>query len=101
MIHTPTVIKVDCIVRKDSRYRRTEFARRRTITVEGRAVDLVAPEDLILSKLAWAKPSHSEIQLRDVRNLIACVETLDWSYIARWAVDPELDVRDLLAEVRP
>lgn len=53
----------------------------------------------MLSKLAWAKPSHSELQLRDVRNLIACVEQLDWSDMERWAV--ELDVEDLLAEVRP
>ncbi len=31
LIHNETVIKVDCIVRKESEYRRTEFARRRRI----------------------------------------------------------------------
>lgn len=31
----------------------------------------------MLSKLAWAKPSHSEVQLRDVRNVIASVPTLE------------------------
>lgn len=98
VIHTPTVIKVDCIVRKNSPYRATEFERRRPVIVRGRPVQVVSPEDLVLSKLVWAKPSHSEVQLRDVRNLVACVEGLDWGYVERWAV--VLDVEALLAEVR-
>jgi len=28
IIHMPTVIKVDCVIRKDTPYRREEFARR-------------------------------------------------------------------------
>lgn len=99
VIHTPTVLKVDCIVRKNTPYRRVEFERRRVITVEGHAIRVVSPEDLVLSKLVWAKPSHSELQLRDVRNLIASVPGLDWNYLDRWAAD--LTVTDLLAEVRP
>jgi len=98
VIHTPTVIKVDFIVRKGTAYRRVEFDRRRTVTVDGHVIHVVAPEDLVLSKLVWAKPSHSEVQLRDVRNLIGCVRDLDWGYLERWAAD--LDVTDLLAEVR-
>jgi len=99
VIHVPTVIKIDCIVRKDTPYRRVEFARRRIIPVEGHAIRVVSPEDLVLSKLAWAKPSHSEMQLRDVRNLIGCVPDLDWQHLDHWA--RELDVADLLAKVRP
>lgn len=98
VIHLPTVIKIDCIVRKDTPYRRAEFERRRTVMVEGHAVYVVAPEDLVLSKLAWAMPSRSEVQLRDVRNLLACVPDLDWSHLDRWA--PELGVAALLDEVR-
>ena len=77
---------------------RVEFDRRREITVEGHVVRFVSAEDLVLSKLAWAKPSHSEVQLRDVRNLVACVATLDWSYLERWAID--LTVAELLAALR-
>jgi hypothetical protein len=98
MIHTPTVIKVDVIVRKDTPYRRLEFDRRRTIAVDGHTIWIVSAEDLVLSKLVWAKPSRSELQLRDVRNLIGCVPDLDWSYLERWAAD--LTVADLLAEMR-
>ncbi|MCC6764290.1 MAG: hypothetical protein IT293_06475 [Deltaproteobacteria bacterium] len=99
LIHTPTVIKVDFLLRKNTPYRLVEFGRRRALTVGGHVIHVVAPEDLVLSKLAWAKPSHSEVQLRDVRNLIACVPDLDWRYLERWAAD--LTVTDLLAEVRP
>ncbi len=85
IIHTAYVIKIDFVVRKDSDYRREEFSRRRPVSVEGNEFFIVAPEDLILSKLEWAKDTHSEVQLADVRNLLACVEGLDRSYLAQWA----------------
>ena len=97
-IHLDLVIKIDFIVRKNTPYRRTEFARRRAVPVGGATVWLVSAEDLLLSKLHWAKDSRSELQLGDVRNLIACVPDLDWSYIDQWAA--HLSVTRLLAEVR-
>ena len=63
----------------------TEFARRREITIEGQPINIVAPEDLILSKLFWAKGSGSEFQLLDVRNLLKTVKRLNRPYLARWA----------------
>ena len=55
LIHTEYVIKVDFVVRKDSPYRRKEFSRRKRVPVDNQFVFVVAPEDLILSKLEWAK----------------------------------------------
>lgn len=69
MINNDLVVKVDCVVRKDSEYRREEFARRRSVIIAGEPVAIVSPEDLILSKLEWAKESRSPMQLDDVRNL--------------------------------
>lgn len=43
---------------------------------------LVSKEDLIISKLFWAKDSHSEIQLGDVRNLLAT--GYNAPYLQRW-----------------
>jgi hypothetical protein len=63
MIHCGLVVKVDCIVRKDTEYRREEFAHRRAVSIEGQTVFMVAPEDLILSKLDWAKESRSQMQI--------------------------------------
>ena len=84
MIHNTLVVKVDCVVRKDSAYRREEFARRRPVTIAGQQVSIVAPEDLILSKLDWAKETHSQVQLDDVRNLLRSVQGLDIAYMNRW-----------------
>ena len=98
MIHTRTIVKVDCVVRRASPYRLAEFERRRRLNLAGRDVDVVAAEDLLLSKLDWARESRSEIQLRDARNLVAMVPELDWTYVQHWAA--VLAVSDLLAEVR-
>ena len=84
IIHNTYVIKVDFIVRKDNEYRRTEFSRRKQVEIDGQMVSIVAPEDLILSKLEWAKDSHSEMQLNDVRNLIKGEYPLDQQYIFQW-----------------
>ncbi|MCY3955411.1 MAG: hypothetical protein OXF47_05400 [Nitrospira sp.] len=97
VIHHAYMIKVDLIVRKNSDYRKEEFSRRRTVKVEDHSLHIVAPEDLILSKLDWAKDSHSEIQLSDVRNLLAAVPQLDHDYLVGWA--DRLGLRDLYREV--
>ena len=53
LIHQETVIKVDCIIRKSSDYRRLEFERRRVITFRFHRLDC-EQEDLIISPLEWA-----------------------------------------------
>jgi hypothetical protein len=85
IIHYDHVMKVDCIVRKDTLYRQEEFARRIAVEIDGVTMWLATAEDLLLSKLVWTAESHSEMQLQDVRNLIRSVADLDWPYIERWA----------------
>jgi len=95
ILHLESVIKVDCIVRKLSKYRRLEFDRRQRIEIRACPIDIVSKEDLILSKLFWAKDSHSEIQLRDVQNLM--LSGYDRAYVNKWK--HELGVGDLLQEL--
>jgi len=85
VIHNQWIVKADFIVRKDDPYHEGEFTRRNHIDIEGTRVAIVAPEDLILSKLVWAKESQSELQTRDVGQLIRGVKDLDWQYLERWA----------------
>lgn len=59
---------------------------------------VVSAEDLILSKLDWARSSRSELQLRDVKNVIAAQPALDWAYVNAWA--DRLGLLELLHEVR-
>ena len=82
IIHQESVIKVDCIVRKPTEYRQVEFERRRPITILDFTTFIASKEDLIVSKLEWAKDSHSELQLRDVKNLLAT--GYDAAYLERW-----------------
>jgi hypothetical protein len=95
LIHNESVIKVDCIVRKQTDFRLNEFERRQRIKFRDFETWIVSKEDLILSKLSWAKDSHSEFQLRDVRNLVAT--GCDRAYIDRWT--GELDVANLWKEI--
>ena len=45
---------------------------------------VVAPEDLILSKLDCARESRSALQLADVRNLAESLTGLDRPYLTEW-----------------
>ena len=94
LVHLESVVKVDIIVRKNEPYRQAEFARRVSIDLPGFRTWIVSKEDLILSKLAWAGDSRSQMQLRDVRNLLTTGADLD--YLRRWAA--ELGTADLLEE---
>ena len=97
LIRQESIIKVDCIVRKTSPYRRAEFERRQRIAIEDFSTWIASKEDLIISKLWWAKDSHSELQLRDVKNLAST--GCDADYIERWT--NELGLSMLWQECKP
>lgn len=97
VIHTTLVVKVDFVVRKDTEYRRTEFARRRRVLLEGHPFFIVTPEDLIISKLEWARETRSEMQLGDVRNLLGSALEIDRAYVEQWIT--RLGLRALYREV--
>lgn len=82
-VHESTLVKVDLVIRKDGSFRKTEFDRRGTVTVHGREMRLVSPEDLLLSKLLWGAESGSAVQFDDARQLAEL--PLDWPYVERWA----------------
>jgi hypothetical protein len=84
LIHRESVIKVDFIVRKQSEYRQVEFERRKKISILDFTTCIVSKEDLIISKLWWAKDSHSELQLGDVKNLLETGH--DTAYLERWTL---------------
>ncbi len=85
IIHSESVFKVDFIVRKDNPYRLEEFQRKKQMAFEGMDIFIVAPEDLILSKLAWIKETMSELQMRDIRSMLQSVKGLDFVYLDKWA----------------
>jgi hypothetical protein len=72
-----------------------EFGRRQRIKIDDFETWIVSKEDLILSKLFWAKDSRSEMQLRDVSNLV--LTGCDHPYIQSWA--QELGITSLWQEI--
>jgi hypothetical protein len=95
LMHLASGIKVDLIVRKAAPYRQLEFSRRQSVDLAGTRTWIVSREDLILSKLVWARDSGSELQLRDVRALLDA--TADPGYLQDWAT--RLGVSALLEKV--
>ena len=96
LLHQESIIKVDCIVKKNAAYRYEEFDRRILVAIEEFSTWIVSKEDLIISKLDWARDSRSELQMGDVRNLLST--GYDEDYVARWT--QELGLTDLLEECR-
>ena len=94
LIHQESVIKVDCIIRKSSQYRRLEFDRRQKISIRDFTTFIASKEDLIISKLFWAKDSVSEVQLTDVRNLLGT--GYNAGYLHHWTC--ELGLNNLLQQ---
>ena len=83
VIHKDYLIKVDCILGKDSEFQCSAFKRRKQVRIEDHPVWLISPEDLILAKLLWAQDSLSEMQLNDVRHVLERKD-LDRNYLNHW-----------------
>jgi hypothetical protein len=97
LMHYSSAIKIDLIIRKSGDYRLLEFDRRQRVTMAGVSTWIVSREDLVLSKLEWARDSRSELQQRDVRALLA--GPVDWGYLGHWA--RQLGLESALAELSP
>lgn len=85
--------KADLIVRKNRTFSEVEFARRQPIDFLGVALDVASLEDVVLSKLEWARLGGSARQLDDVRTLLRLhADDFDTSYAEQW-IDA-LGIRD-------
>ena len=77
--------KIDFIIRKSRQFSVEEFARRREADVLGRTLTIASAEDVILSKLEWAKMAGSERQITDVVGILRTQDTnIDVAYVERW-----------------
>lgn len=79
-----------------------ELKRKRKEVFEGQEIFFIAPEDLILSKLRWARGSSSTRHAEDIRSVLAVTgKELDFDYLKREAAAQGLagDLAPLLAEI--
>ena len=95
--------KADFIIRKDRPFSHREFERKCTAKIKKLDVWVTSREDTILSKLEWAKNSHSEQQFRDALG-VAVVQwhSLDIDYLHKWAKElrVESSLKQLLQQAR-
>lgn len=85
VIDLATGWKVDLIVRKSRPFSQQEFSRRELINLHGLRLFVASAEDVILSKLEWAKLAKSQRQIADVAAILQLrSRVLDESYLERW-----------------
>jgi hypothetical protein len=96
--------KVDLIVRKDRPFSATEFSRRTSVQLLGIEVALTSVEDLIIAKLEWSQLGDSDLQRRDLFQLLdASLDSMDRTYVENWVERLGLNKswREILARHRP
>lgn len=98
LIHKEYAFKVDFILRKETGFQDSCFKRRREVRLENYTAWMISLEDLVIAKLLWAKDSLSELQLRDVKNLLLTAGNLDTAYLDQWV--SRLALKDVYEKVR-
>jgi hypothetical protein len=94
VVDTETGWKGDLIIRKDRPFSEAEFSRRQPIHFAGVDMAVATLEDVIVSKLEWAKLGGSARQLEDVRSLLRLRGAeLDRTYLTRWVTNLELEAQ--------
>jgi hypothetical protein len=87
--------KIDFIVRKNTEYRRLEFSRKQKHRIEDFDVWIVAPEDLIISKVEWIQVFQSDRQTDDIQNLVDSGKA-DLKYVKNWCSKLNLKTFNLI-----
>lgn len=85
VLDTTSGWKIDFILTKPARFHEEAFQRRLAVAFDGVPTSVISAEDLILSKLEWAKMGESERQVRDAAVVLEKRrDKLDASYIQKW-----------------
>lgn len=88
--------KIDFIIRKETPFQQSEFARRQPGQIWGIDCWIISVEDLVLAKLIWIQSLFSERQADDIRNLLDDNEELDMAYVQDWISTLRLNTYNLL-----
>jgi hypothetical protein len=84
-IDNVTGLKIDFIFRKPRNFSEEEFQRRQPALVQGIELLTATAEDIVLSKLEWAKLGESARQIEDVVGILKVRwSELDQAYIEKW-----------------
>lgn len=74
--------KVDFVIRKSRPFSREEFGRRTPAEVEGVAMPVATPEDVLIAKMEWARMGQSARRIEDAAKMLRMrARSLDWDYL--------------------
>ena len=77
--------KADLIFRRARAFSETEFRRRQRRELLGIEIALTTLEDLVIAKLEWSELGDSDLQRRDIRELLEIAgDSLDHEYLTQW-----------------
>lgn len=87
IIHPGSGLKVDVIVRKETPFDRSRFARARVLRpAESYEAAFASAEDVIIKKMEYYREGGSEKHLRDITGMLKVSgDEIDQAYIAEWA----------------
>ena len=80
--------KIDLIMRRSRPFSDEEFGRRRRISLLGIDLFVASAEDVVVSKLEWAKLAQSQRHIEDVTGILKMRwDSLDHAYLEKWVAD--------------
>ena len=87
-----TFWKIDFIVRQQTPFDASRFARRELVKIAGVRLYAASAEDVLITKLWWAKLGESERQIIDAAGIVRVQGTkLDSDYVEKWVAALELE----------
>lgn len=88
----------------DDPHDRERLARRARVRLFDESAYVATVEDMIITKLRWARDAHRAKDLDDARNMIAVRgDDLDWTYVTKWCAIHGTDrlLRELRESIPP
>lgn len=83
--------KIDLIIRKSRAFSQEEFRRRQRVSLHDVPLFVASAEDVVISKLEWAKLAQSRRQIEDAAAILRVRwDALDDSYLAKWIAELDL-----------
>lgn len=87
-----TLWKVDLILKQPTPFDASRFARRNIVDIAGVRLQTASAEDILITKLWWAKLGPSERQVNDAAGIVKVQGgNLDLQYVERWIAALELE----------
>ena len=93
--HKKNAFKVELFLLSQDPHDQSRFQRRRAVELHDRRLWLPSPEDVVVTKLRWARGKDKD----DVRDVMAVQrDKLDWGYIKDWC--RRHSTLDLMEQIR-